>query len=158
MIKVPIGTQLISDEDRETVLLDLTEPGQRVTFLHGGMGGRGNASYKTSTNRAPRQHQPGEASQEMYVWLRLKLLLVLLLLTMLILIGCLLLVKSVRATRLLNKLLIRLATITQHSYRIKRCKTSVHLSLAYRVVVLLKNMLLHKLRLKKLPLRKILVM
>ena len=74
VIKVPIGTQLISDDDRETVLLDLTEPGQRVVFLEGGMGGRGNASYKTSTNRAPRQHQPGEMGTEMYVWLRLKLL------------------------------------------------------------------------------------
>jgi GTP-binding protein len=74
VIKVPVGTQIISDEDRETVLLDLTEAGQRVTFLHGGMGGRGNASYKTSTNRAPRQHQPGEMGEEMYVWLRLKLL------------------------------------------------------------------------------------
>jgi GTP-binding protein len=74
VIKVPIGTQLVSDDDRETVLLDLTEPGQRVTFLEGGMGGRGNASYKTSTNRAPRQHQPGEMGTEMYVWLRLKLL------------------------------------------------------------------------------------
>ena len=59
VIKVPVGTQIISDEDRETVLLDLTEAGQRVTFLEGGLGGRGNASYKTSTNRAPRQHQPG---------------------------------------------------------------------------------------------------
>ena len=74
IIKVPIGTQLISDDDRETVLLDLTEPGQRVVFLAGGLGGRGNASYKTSTNRAPRQHQPGEMGTEMYVWLRLKLL------------------------------------------------------------------------------------
>ena len=74
LIKVPIGTQLISDEDRETVLLDLTEAGQRVTFMAGGMGRRGNASYKTITNRAPRQHQPGEMGEEMYVWLRLKLL------------------------------------------------------------------------------------
>ena len=38
------------------------------------MGGRGNASYKTSTNRAPRQHQPGIEGEEMWVWLRLKLL------------------------------------------------------------------------------------
>ncbi len=73
LIKVPIGTQVL-DDDRETVLLDLTEAGQRVTFFAGGMGGRGNASYKTSTNRAPRQHQPGEMGEEMYVWLRLKLL------------------------------------------------------------------------------------
>ncbi|PKB19585.1 GTP-binding protein [Novosphingobium kunmingense] len=74
VIKVPLGTQVISDEDRETVLADLTEAGQRVTLLEGGLGGRGNASYKTSTNRAPRQHQPGMPFEEMYVWLRLKLL------------------------------------------------------------------------------------
>ncbi|MFC0588386.1 GTPase ObgE [Novosphingobium aquiterrae] len=74
VIKVPIGTQIISDEDGETVLADLTEAGQRVILLEGGMGGRGNASYKTSTNRAPRQHQPGIPFEEMYVWLRLKLL------------------------------------------------------------------------------------
>ncbi len=73
VIKVPVGTQIL-DDDRETVLADLTEAGQRVTLLHGGLGGRGNASYKTSTNRAPRQHQPGEPFEEMWVWLRLKLL------------------------------------------------------------------------------------
>ncbi|PEQ12638.1 GTPase ObgE [Novosphingobium sp. PC22D] len=74
VIQVPVGTQIISDEDRETVLADLTEAGQRVTMLEGGLGGRGNESYKTSTNRAPRQHQPGLPAEEMWVWLRLKLL------------------------------------------------------------------------------------
>ncbi|HUD27429.1 MAG TPA: GTPase ObgE [Novosphingobium sp.] len=74
VIKVPVGTQVIDDEDRETVLVDLTEAGQRVTLIEGGMGGRGNASYKTSTNRAPRQHQPGMPAIEQWVWLRLKLL------------------------------------------------------------------------------------
>ncbi|MBC2668260.1 GTPase ObgE [Novosphingobium piscinae] len=74
VIRVPVGTQIISDEDRETVLADLTEAGQRVVLLEGGMGGRGNASYKTSTNRAPRQHQPGIPGEELWVWLRLKLL------------------------------------------------------------------------------------
>lgn len=73
VIKVPVGTQVI-DEDGETVLLDLTEPGTRVTLLRGGDGGRGNLSYKTSTNRAPRNVGPGWPGQEMYVWLRLKLL------------------------------------------------------------------------------------
>ncbi len=73
VIKVPIGTQVL-DDDQETVLLDLTEAGQRVTLLEGGLGGRGNASYKTSTNRAPRQHQPGIPGEELWVWLRLKLL------------------------------------------------------------------------------------
>jgi len=73
VIEVPVGTQIL-DEERETVLADLVEVGQRVTLLKGGQGGRGNASYKTSTNRAPRQHQPGEPAEEMWVWLRLKLL------------------------------------------------------------------------------------
>ena len=73
VIEVPVGTQVLS-EDKEEVLADFTEVGQRVVFLEGGMGGRGNASSKSSTNRAPRQHQPGEPGEEMWVWLRLKLL------------------------------------------------------------------------------------
>jgi len=73
VIEVPVGTQILS-EDKEEVLADFTEVGQRVVLLQGGMGGRGNASYKTSTNRAPRQHQPGMPGEEMWVWLRLKLL------------------------------------------------------------------------------------
>ncbi len=74
VIKVPVGTQIISDDGEDEVLADFTEVGQRVVMIEGGMGGRGNASYKTSTNRAPRQFQPGIAAQEMWVWLRLKLL------------------------------------------------------------------------------------
>ena len=73
VIKVPVGTQVL-DDDRETVLADLTEAGQQVVLLRGGDGGRGNLSYKSSTNRAPRQCGPGWPSTEMYVWLRLKLL------------------------------------------------------------------------------------
>ena len=73
VIEVPVGTQVLTD-DREEVLADFTEVGQRVTLLEGGLGGRGNASYKTATNRAPRQHQTGEPGEEMWVWLRLKLL------------------------------------------------------------------------------------
>jgi GTP-binding protein len=77
VIKVPVGTQVISDPDEEgdsEVLLDFTEAGQRFTLLRGGDGGRGNASYKTSTNRAPRQHGTGWPGEERWVWLRLKLL------------------------------------------------------------------------------------
>jgi len=74
IIKVPVGTQLLADDEERTLLADLTDVGQRVVFLKGGMGGRGNASYKTSTNRAPRQHQTGIPGEEMWVWLRLKLL------------------------------------------------------------------------------------
>jgi GTP-binding protein len=74
VIKVPVGTQILADDEDRTLLLDLTREGQRVTFLEGGLGGRGNASYKTSTNRAPRQHQTGIEGEEMWLWLRLKLL------------------------------------------------------------------------------------
>jgi GTP-binding protein len=74
VIEVPVGTQILADDEERSLLADLTEIGQRIVLLKGGMGGRGNASYKSSTNRAPRQHQTGEAGEEMWVWLRLKLL------------------------------------------------------------------------------------
>ena len=74
VIKVPVGTQVLADDEDRTLLADLTEEGQSMVFLKGGDGGRGNASYKSSTNRAPRQHGPGWPGEEMYVWLRLKLL------------------------------------------------------------------------------------
>ena len=74
IIKVPIGTQILADDEERSLLADFTKEGQTITFLKGGDGGRGNASYKTSTNRAPRQHGVGWPGEEMYVWLRLKLL------------------------------------------------------------------------------------
>jgi GTPase len=73
VIKVPVGTQILSD-DKEHVLADFTEVGQQQVFLKGGDGGRGNLSYKTSTNRAPRQHGMGWPGEEAWLWLRLKLL------------------------------------------------------------------------------------
>ena len=73
VIQVPVGTQILS-EDKEDILVDFTKVGQREMFLRGGDGGRGNASYKTSTNRAPRQHGTGWPYEEAWVWLRLKLL------------------------------------------------------------------------------------
>ncbi|MCB2100674.1 MAG: GTPase ObgE, partial [Rhodobacterales bacterium] len=73
VIKVPVGTQIL-DEDRETLLADMTEVGQRVVLARGGDGGRGNAQFKTSTNRAPRQSEPGWPGEERWVWLRLKLI------------------------------------------------------------------------------------
>jgi GTP-binding protein len=73
VIPVPVGTTILAD-DKETVLADLTQSGQRVVLLEGGRGGRGNASFKSSINRAPRQFTPGEPAREMSVWLRLKLL------------------------------------------------------------------------------------
>ena len=73
VIPVPIGTQII-DEDRETLLADLDQPGKRITLLRGGDGGHGNAHFKTSTNRAPRKATPGYPGEERWVWLRLKLI------------------------------------------------------------------------------------
>lgn len=73
VVKVPPGTQIL-DEDKETVLLDMTEVGQREVFLRGGNGGFGNARFKSSTNQAPRHANPGLEGEERWVWLRLKLI------------------------------------------------------------------------------------
>jgi GTP-binding protein len=73
VLKVPVGTQIIAD-DRETLLADLTSPGQRVVLAVGGDGGFGNSHFKSSTNRAPRKATKGFPGQEMSVWLRLKLI------------------------------------------------------------------------------------
>ena len=74
VVKVPVGTQILADDEERSLLADLTRVGERITLLKGGDGGRGNASYKSSTNRAPRQHGMGWPGEEMWVWLRLKLL------------------------------------------------------------------------------------
>ena len=73
ILKLPVGTQVISD-DGEAVLADLTKEGQEVILASGGIGGKGNAFFKSSTNRAPRKAQRGEIGTEMWVWLRLKLI------------------------------------------------------------------------------------
>lgn len=73
VMRVPPGTEVIDDETGDLVV-DMVELGQRHLLLEGGRGGRGNASYKTSTNQAPRQFTPGEPVKEMKVRLRLKLL------------------------------------------------------------------------------------
>lgn len=73
VLKVPIGTQ-IYDEDRETLLADLTAVGETVTLAKGGNGGFGNAHFKSSTNRAPRHANPGQPGEERTVWLRMKLI------------------------------------------------------------------------------------
>jgi GTP-binding protein len=73
VLRVPVGTQVFED-DKETLLADLTEVGQRVKLLSGGNGGFGNAYFKSSTNRAPRHANPGQEGEELWVWLRLKLI------------------------------------------------------------------------------------
>lgn len=71
--KMPTGTQIF-EIDNETLIADLTEIGQRVLIARGGNGGFGNAHFKSSTNRAPRNANPGQEGAERWIWLRLKLI------------------------------------------------------------------------------------
>ncbi|PPR63365.1 MAG: GTPase Obg/CgtA [Alphaproteobacteria bacterium MarineAlpha4_Bin2] len=73
VIELPIGTQILAD-DKETLIGDLAAEGQKLVLLRGGDGGYGNSHFKSSTNRAPRRADAGFPGQEMWVWLRLKLL------------------------------------------------------------------------------------
>jgi len=72
-LRVPPGTLVYDDESGE-LLADLTEAGQPLLFLSGGQGGRGNARFATSTNRAPRYTQPGMPGEARSLRLELKLL------------------------------------------------------------------------------------
>ena len=73
VLKVPVGTQVF-DEDRETLIHDFATLGEKFTLSEGGNGGFGNAHFKSSTNRAPRNANPGQTGEERWIWLRLKLI------------------------------------------------------------------------------------
>jgi GTP-binding protein len=73
VLEIPPGT-VISDADTGQVIKDLTKPGEKYIIARGGRGGRGNARFKTSTNRAPRFAQPGESGEILKLKLELKLL------------------------------------------------------------------------------------
>ena len=73
IIRLPPGTQ-VYDEDQETLLADLKEPGERKRIAKGGNGGFGNAHFKSATNQAPRRVNPGQSGEELTIWLRLKLI------------------------------------------------------------------------------------
>ena len=72
-IHVPPGT-LVYDADTDELLADMVQPGQTSKLLSGGLGGRGNARFATSTNRAPRHCQPGTPGETLTLRLELKLL------------------------------------------------------------------------------------
>jgi GTP-binding protein len=76
-IEVPIGTLVFrktGDGGEPALLADLMEEGQRVLVARGGRGGRGNARFVSSTNRAPRRTEPGERGEECTLRLQLKLI------------------------------------------------------------------------------------
>ena len=72
-IEVPPGT-IVIDEATGLVLKDLAEPGEQVVVAEGGKGGRGNAHFKSSTNRAPRQFEPGGTGRIRRLCLELKVI------------------------------------------------------------------------------------
>jgi len=73
IIAVPPGT-VIRDRDRGNLLKDLKEPNDQVIVALGGRGGRGNKAFATSTNRAPRQFQPGTPGEERWISMELKVI------------------------------------------------------------------------------------
>ncbi|QJW99529.1 GTPase ObgE [Frigoriglobus tundricola] len=73
VLLVPPGT-LVRDRTRGNVLKDLVAPGDEVVVGKGGRGGRGNTHFKSATNRAPREFEPGEDGEERWILLELKVI------------------------------------------------------------------------------------
>lgn len=72
-LRVPVGT-IAREENKDKILFDFVEPGQELIAARGGKGGRGNASFATSTYQAPREAEEGRAGEEMTLILELKLI------------------------------------------------------------------------------------
>ena len=72
-LEVPLGT-IAKDFDTNKVLFEITDHDQEIILLHGGMGGRGNSHFKSSTNQSPHYAQPGIDSSEGWFVLELKVL------------------------------------------------------------------------------------
>ena len=73
IIEVPLGT-VVRHGETEEVIIEITEEQQEYVVLEGGLGGRGNWHFKSSTNQTPRYAQPGRPGQELPLILELKVL------------------------------------------------------------------------------------
>ncbi|WJW75104.1 Obg family GTPase CgtA [Thiohalobacter sp. IOR34] len=73
VVRVPVGT-MVYDEETGELIGDLVEAGQKLRVAQGGWHGIGNARFKSSTNRAPRQSTPGTPGEQRSLRLELKLL------------------------------------------------------------------------------------
>ena len=73
VVAVPVGT-IVHEDDTGELIGDLVHDGQRLLVAHGGFHGLGNARFKSSTNRAPRQSKPGTPGERRRLHLELKLL------------------------------------------------------------------------------------
>ena len=72
-IEVPLGT-VVKDSESGKILFEITDNGQEIILCQGGMGGRGNWHFKSSTNQTPRYAQPGIPGEEKKVTIELKIL------------------------------------------------------------------------------------
>ena len=72
-IQVPLGT-VIRDTETQKIIHEITEDGKEYLVAEGGMGGRGNWHFKSSTNQTPRYSQPGIDGTEVDITLELKIL------------------------------------------------------------------------------------
>jgi len=72
-IKVPVGT-IVKDVESGKILCDFDKPEQKFLAAKGGRGGKGNASFKTSTNQAPRIKEEGRRGEEVELFLELKII------------------------------------------------------------------------------------
>ncbi len=73
IVLIPVGT-IVSDAETGELIHDFSREGERINIAPGGRGGRGNARFATSTNRAPRYHQDGEPGIVRSLQLELKLI------------------------------------------------------------------------------------
>ena len=73
ILKVPVGNEII-DEDKETIIADLSKLGQSIRICKGGNGGWGNIHFKGTVHQAPDYAKPVLPGEEKMNWLRLKLI------------------------------------------------------------------------------------